>query len=169
MPAGATWTRWRRWPPLFDPARRPRRSRRWLSAPATCWTRAPVADRGRATVGTQPALPACCRSRSSARFSFTWPKFGFNVGYDLLTDHERAGLSGGGRSSVLKGGDVNAVVRDPRWRPSARPAGGRAPDVGLRPYSQACALAAQAGRHSAQRRSRGEHKGHHQGKHRCRP
>ena len=30
----------------------------------------------------------------------TWLSFGFNVGYDLLTDHERAGFcSGGGRSS----------------------------------------------------------------------
>ena len=56
-------------------------------------------------------------------FQLHLAELGFNVGYDLLTDHERAGLFWWRHIQWLKGGDVNALAPIPRRSPSARPAG----------------------------------------------
>ena len=77
-----------------------------------------------------------------------------NVGYDLLTDHERTGLSWWRRIQWLKGGDVNALAPDPTRAAVCKTGWAAYPTWAYHPYSQARALAAQARRHSAQRCTR---------------
>ncbi len=87
-------------------------------------------------------------------FQLHLAELGFNVGYDLLTDHERAGLFWWRQIQWLKGGDVNALAPDPALAALCKTGWAAYPTWAYHPYSQARALAAQARRHSAQRRSR---------------
>ena len=154
MPAGATWTRRRRWPPLVLPGSRPRRPRRWPFAPATCWTACAPGSPAQGYRWHAVRITGALQEQVERAFQLHLAELGFNVGYDLLTDHERAGLFWRRQIQWLKGGDVNVLAPDPALAALARPAWAAYPTWAYHPYSQARALAAQARRHSAQRRSR---------------
>jgi len=87
-------------------------------------------------------------------FQLHLAELGCNVGYDLLTDHARAGLFWWRQIQWLKGGDVNALAPDPARAVHCKTGWAAYPTWAYHPYRQARALAAQARRHSAQRRRR---------------
>ena len=86
-------------------------------------------------------------------FQLHLAELGFNVGYDLLTDHERAGLFWWRQIQWLKGGDVNALAPDPARAALCKTGWSAYPTWAYHPYSQARALAAHARRRSSQGRS----------------
>lgn len=87
-------------------------------------------------------------------FQLHLAELGFNVGYDLLIDHERAGLFWWRQIQWLKGGDVNASAPDPARAAACKTGWAAYPTWAYHPYYQARALAARA------RRLRSQGRGH---------
>lgn len=94
------------------------------------------------------------QEQAERAFQLHLAELGFNVGYDLLTDHDRAGLFWWRQIQWLKGGDVNALAPDPARAAVCKTGWVAYPTWAYHPYHQARALAAQARRHNAQRRTR---------------
>jgi hypothetical protein len=69
---------------------------------------------------------------------------GFNVSFDLLTDHNKAGLFWWQQVRWLKGGDVNATVPDPDRVQVCKTGWSTYLTWAYRPYAEARALAGRA-------------------------
>jgi hypothetical protein len=99
-------------------------------------------------------ITGALQEQAERAFQLHLAELGFNVGYDLLIDHDSAGLFWWRQIQWLKGGDVNALAPDPARAAVCKTGWAAYPTWACHPYHQARALAAQARRHNAQRRTR---------------
>ena len=97
-------------------------------------------------------ITGALQEQVEATFQLHLAELGFNVGYDLLTERDRAGLFWWRQIQWLKGGDVNAAAPDPTRAVVCKTGWPAYPTWAYHPYSQARTLAAHARRRSSQGR-----------------